>query len=263
MLPGTQFPRVSLQEFSLDNILAPEVFEDPQPRIGTPSEMVHASSAQSASSSMLSAHRQASHITYSAASSMPGEARPSLFPDAGPYLRQQLGLGPHEPVSLWSLPDPPPGEKPNQPYPMLIKLAIYGSTNKQLTLQDIYNELEKRFAWFREHRNERAWKNSIRHNLSLNKVFRHVPRPITEPGKGSYWQLDISGGEGYKRPRKRRARTSKATPSDDDDDDMSEVDEETDGHNPLETRPQSSHAVALLSMTQISTQNYAWAVATW
>lgn len=41
---------------------------------------------------------------------------------------------------------------------MLIKLAIYGSTTRQLTLQDIYNELEKRFTWFREHRNERAWK---------------------------------------------------------------------------------------------------------
>ena len=41
---------------------------------------------------------------------------------------------------------------------MLIKLAIYGSNSKQLTLQDIYNELEKRFSWFREHRNERAWK---------------------------------------------------------------------------------------------------------
>ncbi|KAI5995832.1 hypothetical protein F5J12DRAFT_702117, partial [Pisolithus orientalis] len=119
------------------------------------------------------------------------------------YLRQQLGIQPHEPVNLWSLSDPPPGEKPNQPYPMLIKLAIYGSPNKQLTLQEIYSELEKRFTWFRERHNERAWKNSIRHNLSLNKVFRPVPRPITDPGKGSYWQLDVSGGEGYKRARKR------------------------------------------------------------
>lgn len=31
-----------------------------------------------------------------------------------------------------------------------------------------------------------------------------MPRPITEPGKGSYWVLDISSGEGYKRERKRR-----------------------------------------------------------
>ncbi|KIK98021.1 hypothetical protein PAXRUDRAFT_135062, partial [Paxillus rubicundulus Ve08.2h10] len=147
----------------------------------------------------------------------------SLYPDAGPYLRQQLGLASHEPVGLSTLPDPPYGEKPATPLPMLIKLAIYGSPSKQLTLQEIYNELENRFQWFREHRHERAWKNSIRHNLSLNKVFRHVPRPITEPGKGSYWQLDVSGGEGYKRTRKRRPKNSRL--DEDEDEDEDDVDE--------------------------------------
>ncbi|KAF8120360.1 hypothetical protein EV363DRAFT_1478330, partial [Boletus edulis] len=133
------------------------------------------------------------------------------FPDAGPYLRQQLGLSSHEPVRLQSLPDPPLGEKPTTPLPMLIKLAIYGSPNKQLTLQEIYAGLENRFQWFRDHKHEKAWKNSIRHNLSLNQVFQHVPRPITEPGKGSYWQLDVSKGEGYKRTRKRRPKNKVIT----------------------------------------------------
>ncbi|KAI6122342.1 hypothetical protein EDD16DRAFT_1705143 [Pisolithus croceorrhizus] len=211
------------------------------------------------SSSSAATRHQGSAPTFSvsplATTSLTGR---SLFPDAGPYLRQQLGLQPHEPVNLWSLPDPPPGEKPNQPYPTLIKLAIYGSPNKQLTLQDIYSELERRFIWFREHRNERAWKNSIRHNLSLNKVFRPVPRPITDPGKGSYWQLDVSGGEGYKRPRKRRSRASKATPSDDDEEeDTSELDDETEGSF-LEIRPQSvlscppQHSAALLQSMSTS-----------
>ncbi|OAX32173.1 winged helix DNA-binding domain-containing protein, partial [Rhizopogon vinicolor AM-OR11-026] len=113
-----------------------------------------------------------------------------LFEDAGPYLRETLRIPPYQVVNLWALPDPPEGEKPNQPYPILIKLAIYGSPHKQLTLQEIYTALEDRFEWFKDRRNEKAWKNSIRHNLSLNKVFQHVPRAITEPGKGSYWQLD-------------------------------------------------------------------------
>lgn len=50
---------------------------------------------------------------------------------------------------------------------------------------------------------------SIRHQLSLNKVFKHSPRPITEPGKGRYWEIDISEGEGYKRERKRKNKNKK------------------------------------------------------
>ncbi|KAJ7239414.1 hypothetical protein B0H12DRAFT_1190008, partial [Mycena haematopus] len=114
----------------------------------------------------------------------------SRFPDAGEYLRDQLGLPYGSVVNLWSLPDPPAGERPSAPIPMLIKLAIYGSPRKRLTLQEIYTELCNRFQWFRDHQHEQAWKGSIRHNLSLKKMFVNTPRPVTEPGKGSYWELD-------------------------------------------------------------------------
>ncbi|KAJ6567501.1 fork head domain-containing protein, partial [Mycena sp. CBHHK59/15] len=143
------------------------------------------------------------------------------FPDAGDYLRQQLNLPPGAPVNLWSVPEPPNGEKPTIPLPM------------------IYKELIDRFHWFREHQNE-AWKNSIRHNLSLNKVFRTMQRPVTEPGKGSYWELDVSGGEGYKRARKRLGPKKNTGPGTSADDDEEVVSEES-GHPRHRVNTDRSH----------------------
>ncbi|OJA19883.1 hypothetical protein AZE42_09573 [Rhizopogon vesiculosus] len=80
--------------------------------------------------------------------------------DAGPYLRETLRITPYQDINLWALPEPPEGEKLNQPYPILIKLAIYGSPHKQLTLQEIYTALEDRFEWFKDRRDEKAWKSA-------------------------------------------------------------------------------------------------------
>ncbi|KAI9057306.1 winged helix DNA-binding domain-containing protein, partial [Trametes sanguinea] len=105
-------------------------------------------------------------------------------------IRRYLGLGPDEPLSLDALADPPPGQRPGQSIPILSQLAILGSPNKRLTLQEIYLALEHRFEWFRNNRHDKSWQNSIRHNLSLYKCFRRMSKPITEPGKGSYWVVD-------------------------------------------------------------------------
>ena len=79
------------------------------------------------------------------------------YPDAGDYLRHQLGLPPGEPVNLNCLPDPPANRKPSQPLPVLIKLAIYGSPQKKLTLKGIYEAIENRFEFFKND-NSGAWK---------------------------------------------------------------------------------------------------------
>merc|ERR1719220_2121707 len=54
-----------------------------------------------------------------------------------------------------------------------------------MTLSEIYIWISDNFPYFKDCTSK--WKNSIRHNLSLNRNFIRVPRPKDETGKGSYW----------------------------------------------------------------------------
>lgn len=42
----------------------------------------------------------------------------------------------------------------------------------------------------------------------MNKLFEKVPRPLTDPGIGSYWTVNVTA-HGAKRPRKRKNRQAK------------------------------------------------------
>ncbi|EJD06152.1 winged helix DNA-binding domain-containing protein, partial [Fomitiporia mediterranea MF3/22] len=105
-------------------------------------------------------------------------------------IYQHFGLPPGTPICLDSLEDPPPGVKPAYTYATLVKLAIWSSPQRKLTLSGIYEALERRFSWFRECENPSAWKTSIRHSLSLMAVFVKLPMDIHVPGKGCNWTVD-------------------------------------------------------------------------
>ncbi|XP_056111565.1 forkhead box protein N2b isoform X1 [Rhinichthys klamathensis goyatoka] len=76
--------------------------------------------------------------------------------------------------------------KPPFSFSLLIYMAIEQSPSKSLPVKDIYGWILKHFPYFSSA--PTGWKNSVRHNLSLNKCFRKVERSIGKTnGKGSLW----------------------------------------------------------------------------
>ena len=97
--------------------------------------------------------------------------------------------------------------KPPYSYIALIAMAIRDSTSGRLTLAEINDYLMKKFPFFRG--SYTGWRNSVRHNLSLNDCFLKVLRDPSRPwGKDNYWMLnphsEYTFADGVFRRRRKR-----------------------------------------------------------
>ncbi|KAL4882900.1 fork head domain-containing protein [Aspergillus karnatakaensis] len=101
--------------------------------------------------------------------------------------------------------------KPPYSYATLIAQAIFSSEEEKLTLNNIYNWIMDKYAFYRH--SQSGWQNSIRHNLSLNKAFQKVPRRTDEPGKGMKWQIAPEYREEYWKKQLRKGAQSSAPSS--------------------------------------------------
>ena len=119
----------------------------------------------------------------------------------------------------------------------MIAMAILNSESKRLLLGDIYKYIMDKYPYYRLE--GQGWRNSIRHNLSLNDCFMKAGR--AESGKGHYWTVrpdsiaEFKNG-GYRR-RLRRTCTRGAS------------------HAPQETmRPQISISPFLSQLSQLKAE---------
>jgi hypothetical protein len=76
--------------------------------------------------------------------------------------------------------------KPPKPYLEIIADAILSCNVKMMQLHEIYGYMESKYAYFAKNINK-SWRNSVRHNLSLNECFVKAGRGSN--GKGNYWRI--------------------------------------------------------------------------
>ncbi|XP_046400452.1 forkhead box protein E3 [Ischnura elegans] len=133
-----------------------------------------------------------------AASVAPGfqALRPHDFPLAAAYQYGKLD------PRLFRVAEEP---KPQHSYIGLIAMAILNSSDRKLVLSDIYQYILDNYPYFRSR--GPGWRNSIRHNLSLNDCFVKAGRSAN--GKGHYWAIHPANVEDFRKGDFRRRKAQR------------------------------------------------------
>lgn len=98
--------------------------------------------------------------------------------------------------------------KPAHSYIGLIGMCILSSPEKRMVLNDIYQYILDNYPYYRNRGS--GWRNSVRHNLSLNECFQKAGRAAN--GKGHYWTIhpanmdDFMLGDFRRRRAQRKVR---------------------------------------------------------
>lgn len=131
-------------------------------------------------------------------SNYPAAAAAALMGPYGPRLALSMSLF-HNRVFQ------PEEPKPQHSYIGLIAIAILSSPETKLVLSDIYQYILDNYPYFRTR--GPGWRNSIRHNLSLNDCFVKAGRSAN--GKGHYWAIHPANQEDFKKGDFRRRKAQR------------------------------------------------------
>jgi hypothetical protein len=87
-------------------------------------------------------------------------------------------------------------ERPAYSYIALISMAILSKPDRKILLNEIYDWVTSNFNYY-QNRTDKSWRNSIRHNLSLNECFIKIGKAGN--GRGFYWSIHSANMVDFKK----------------------------------------------------------------